>query len=111
MDFSYWINGGFVWLMVGILCCVTIVGIPVGLQCYKIAGLVFLPFEKAVIYGDSIFSTLVNILWVMLFGGWMATSNLILGCLLCITIIGIPFGKELFKLAKLSFSPFGARVV
>lgn len=55
MDFSYW-------LMVGILCCVTIVGIPVGLQCYKIAGLVFLPFEKEVIYGDSIFSTLVNIL-------------------------------------------------
>lgn len=57
------------------------------------------------------FSLLVNVIWIVFFGLEMAVANLILGCLWCITIIGIPFGKQFFKLAQLSLMPFGAQIV
>ena len=55
--------GGLSWVLAGCLWCITIVGIPVGLQCFKFASLAFFPFGKEVVYGGGGFSLLVNILW------------------------------------------------
>ena len=88
-----------------------IIGIPVGLQCFKFATLAFWPFGKEIVYGNGMFSFLVNLIWIIFFGWEMALGNLIVGCIWCITIVGIPFGKQFFKMARLSFMPFGASVI
>jgi uncharacterized membrane protein YccF (DUF307 family) len=98
------------WIIVGILWCITIVGIPVGVQCFKFAGLSFMPFGKEVEYKGGTVSTLVNILWLIFGGLEMAVAFGIWGISLCITIIGIPFGLQFFKLAKLALLPFGAEI-
>ena len=99
------------WCMAGVLWCITIVGIPVGVQCFKLAGLSLLPFGKEVRYGGGTGKTILNVLWII-FSGWvLALEHALLGILFCITIIGIPFGKQYFKLAKLALMPFGATVV
>ncbi len=103
--------GGLGWTLAGCLWCITIVGIPVGLQCFKFAGLAFFPFGKEIVYGGGTFSVLVNIIWLLLSGLELAIGYVVLGCLWCITILGIPFGKQCFKLAKLALMPFGASVV
>lgn len=102
---------GLSWILAGLIWCVTIIGIPVGVQCFKLASLAFWPFGKRVVYGDGAFSLFVNIIWILFFGWEMALGNLVIGCIWCITIIGIPFGKQFFKLAALSLMPFGASVV
>lgn len=102
---------GLVWLIDGLLWCITIIGIPYGLQCFKFASLSFWPFGKDVRYGGGAFSLLANIIWILFFGIEMAIVNLIFGLLWCITIVGIPFGKQFFKIARLSITPFGAQIV
>lgn len=106
---GFWLFLG--WALTGLLWCVTIVGIPVGLQCFKMAGLMLAPFGKHVVYGGGAFSLLVNILWLIFGGIKLAVTTAIVGLVLCITIIGIPFGKQCFKFAKLALMPFGASVV
>ena len=101
---------GLTWWIVGCLWCITIIGIPIGRQCFKIAGLSFFPFGKEVIYGGGAASLIANIFWLLLTGIPMAIANAVWGCVLCVTIIGIPFGKQFFKLAKLSLMPFGATI-
>lgn len=103
--------GGLGWILAGCLWCITIVGIPVGLQCFKIAGLTFFPFGKEVIYGGGTMSFLVNVIWLVVSGLPLAIGHLVCGCIFCITIIGIPFGLQHFKLAKLALMPFGAEVI
>lgn len=111
----WFIFGGFFmaleWFLAGVLWCITIVGIPVGVQCFKFAGLALCPFGKEVVYGGGAGSLIVNIIWIIVSGIPLAVSSAVLGGLLCITIIGIPFGMQCFKLAKLSLMPFGASVV
>ena len=111
----WFIFGGFFsglsWVLAGCLWCITIVGIPIGLQCFKFAGLAFWPFGKEIEYGGGAMSLVANIFWLILSGIPMAIADVVTGCLWCITIVGIPFGKQFFKLAKLSLMPFGARVV
>ena len=111
----WFIFGGFFsglsWVLAGCLWCITIVGIPIGKQCLKIAGLAFWPFGKEIEYGGGAMSLVANIFWLILSGIPMAIADVVTGCLWCITIVGIPFGKQFFKLAKLSLMPFGARVV
>ena len=101
---------GVSWSVMGLLWCITIVGIPIGKQCFKIASLVFCPFGKEVHYGGGFFSLIANIFWVIISGIPLAIVALVNGLVLCITIIGIPFGLQCFKFAKLAFSPFGAKV-
>ncbi len=101
---------GLSWIFAGILWCITIVGIPIGLQCFKLATLSFWPFGKEVRYGGGAMSTIANIFWLLISGIPLAIENLILGLICCITIIGIPFGKQFFKIAKLALTPFGAIV-
>lgn len=99
------------WVLTGCLWCITLVGIPVGLQCFKFASISLDPFGKEIVYDDdSAVSFLLNILWIVFGGIEMAAVNAIIGLVLCITIIGIPWGKQYFKIAKLSLMPFGARV-
>ena len=105
------IISGLSWLAAGILWCITIVGIPIGLQCFKFAGLSFWPFGKEVVYGGGALSTIANLFWLIISGIPLALENLILGLICCITIIGIPFGKQFFKIAKLALTPFGASVI
>lgn len=102
---------GLSWVFSGILWCITIIGIPYGVQCFKFASLSFLPFGKEVRYGGGAVSLLANIIWVIFFGIWMSIGYVIAGLLFSITVIGIPFGKQCFKLAKLALTPFGAEVV
>ncbi len=97
------------WLVIGLLWCITIIGIPFGTQAFKMAGLSLWPFGKTVT-GNFGKHPIANILW-FIFGGFaLAIGFLITGLLWCITIIGIPFGKQCFKLAKLAIAPFGATV-
>ena len=103
--------GGLAWVLAGCLWCITIVGIPVGTQCFKFARLAFFPFGKEIVYGGGGVSFLANLIWILLFGWEMAVGYLILGLVWCITIVGIPIGRQCFKMAKLSFMPFGAQVI
>ena len=102
---------GISWFLVGALWCITIIGIPVGIQCIKFAGFVIWPFGKDIIYNSSTGSTILNILWIIFGGLCLAITSVAIGAVLCVTIIGIPFGIQCFKLAKLSLMPFGAKVV
>ena len=86
------------------------VGIPFGVQCFKAAGLVLWPFGKEVNYGGGMGSFLVNILWIFFGGMELAFVHLVIGGIYCITVVGIPFELQHFKLAKLAFMPFGASV-
>lgn len=111
----WFILGGFVmavsWFAAGILWCLTIIGIPVGIQCFKFAVLSLWPFGKEIVYHPSTSSFLLNVIWLV-FSGWiLALEHFVGGILLVITIIGIPFAKQSFKLARLALMPFGAEIV
>ncbi|MCR5773703.1 MAG: YccF domain-containing protein [Lachnospiraceae bacterium] len=99
------------WILAGCLWCITIVGIPIGLQCFKLSSISFNPFGKEIIYDGGTVSVLVNVLWFILSGLELAIGNAVMGCILCVTIVGIPFGMQFFKIARLSLAPFGATVV
>jgi uncharacterized membrane protein YccF (DUF307 family) len=110
------ILGGFLlslfWAVAGLLCCITVIGIPMGIQCFKIAGFVLTPFGKNIILGNfGVFGFIANLLWIFLLGWELAITSLSLGLVCCLTIVGIPFGIQYFKFAQLAFLPFGARVV
>ena len=108
------IFGGFIsaisWCLAGVLWCITFVGIPIGLQCFKFASLSISPFGKNVQYGGGFGSMILNIFWLILSGIPLALEHLAMGIFLCITIVGIPFGLQHFKIAKLALLPFGAKV-
>ena len=114
-NFLWIICGGFLlallWGFFGVLWCITIVGIPIGLQCFKFASLTLAPFGKDVQYGGGTVSVLVNIIWILVSGIPLAICSAIFGVILCCTIIGIPFGLQHFKIAKLALMPFGATIV
>lgn len=99
------------WLLAGCIWCITIVGIPVGMQCFKLASMSLDPFGKKVEYEGGGVSCLLNVIWFLVSGLELAVEHFMLGLILCITIVGIPFGKQFFKLAHLSLAPFGAKVV
>ena len=92
----------------GILACITIIGIPVGLQMFKFAKFVLLPFGKEVREVNVTgFKTVVNIIWAIFVGWEYALAYLLIGVLFCITIIGIPFGKQYFKMVSFVLLPLG----
>ena len=102
---------GLSWLAVGLLWCVTIVGVPVGMQCFKFAELSFSPFGREIVYGGGVTSFLLNLLWLLCGGLALAAEAAAIGLLLCVAVVGIPFGLQCFKLARLALTPFGASVV
>ena len=99
------------WAVIGLLLCITIIGIPFGVQCFKIAGLVLWPFGREVRAGAfGLMGTLGNVFWILICGIELCIVHFIWGLLLCVTIVGIPFGLQHFKLAKLALVPFGAEI-
>ena len=102
------------YLLGGIVLCITIVGIPWGLQCFKLAGFVLLPFGKRVVSDTAntgCLSVLCNIIWLICGGLGTAILHVVMGLLLSITIIGIPWGRQHFKLIELSLMPFGKKII
>jgi uncharacterized membrane protein YccF (DUF307 family) len=118
--------GNIIWLVFGglviaveylissLLMMATIVGIPFGIQTLKLAGLALWPFGKetrVVTSSSGCLSTLMNIIWILVGGIWISLSHVFFGLILAITIIGIPFAKQHFKLAVLAMTPFGREII
>jgi uncharacterized membrane protein YccF (DUF307 family) len=100
----------------GIALCLTIIGIPWGIQCFKLAILGLFPFGSQTVAvdnnmgGDSL-NLVLNIVWLIFGGIFVFFSHMFWGVLLCLSIIGIPFGLQHFKMMRLAFTPFGRRLV
>lgn len=108
------IFGGFLaglgYILGGTLLCLTIVGIPFGLQTIKIGMATFTPFGKEVQElpdANSVGRVIFNMIWIILFGWEIALAHLVHGVILAITIIGLPFARQHFKLIPLALLPFG----
>ena len=97
----------------GLIWCITIIGIPFGIQLFKCASLALWPFGREVRNKQNstgCLSTGMNVIWFLLGGIWLALEHVIVGLIFCITIIGIPFGKQHFKLAAIALTPFGREI-
>ena len=118
--------GNVIWLLTGgiiiaieyligsIFLIITIVGIPFGIQTIKLAALALWPFGRTTRghgRASGCLYILMNIIWIITGGIWVTLSHLVLGAILCITIIGIPFGLQHFKMASLALNPFGRDIV
>ena len=108
-------GGWVIWLeyvLGGLLLCLTIVGIPFGVQCFKMAGLGLLPFGKDIVDapGASPIGCILNVFWIVVAGIWIFVTHIGLALGLAVTIIGIPFAIQHVKLAMLALAPFGKRV-
>ena len=118
--------GNIIWLIFGVLIafigyvvggaalCLTIVGIPFGLQVFKLAEVTLWPFNKTwelQSWAPGCLSTLMNLIWLIVAGFWIVLTHLLFGILLTLTIIGIPWGMQHFKLMSLAITPFGRKVV
>ena len=106
-----WLAIGY--LFVGVLLCILIITIPFGVACFRLAAFVLWPFGRAVVRRPDAGapSTIANVIWFVLAGIWMALAHVVLGILLCITIIGIPLGLGNFKLAAVALAPLGKEIV
>ena len=99
------------WFLAGCLCCITVIGMPIGMQCFKFAKMALCPFGKTIDYGSmGSGSVILNVIWVLFCGIELALSSVAMGAMCCITIIGIPFGLQHFKFAALALTPFGAKI-
>ena len=118
--------GNIIWLLFGgiiisieylissLILIITIVGIPFGIQTLKLAVLALWPFGSEIRESKSssgCLSSIMNILWILIGGIWISLTHLVFGIILAITIIGIPFAKQHFKLAGLALTPFGKEIV
>jgi uncharacterized membrane protein YccF (DUF307 family) len=114
-----WLILAGVWLAISyviaaVLLAITIIGIPFAKQAIKLAGYALWPFGRTLVQSSTRhkgLSVVGNILWFVLAGWWLALAHLITGCLLCLTIIGIPLGVADFKMAGAALVPFGRKVV
>jgi len=109
--------GGTMWLLSGLFMCCTVVGVPLGVACFRIARFAYCPFGKELvpvewlgekrIAGTGVF----QLIWIVLPGWVLALMNGLIGVVFCCTLIGIPWGIAYFRLAEASFAPLGKRVV
>ena len=104
---------GIAYLVAGLLACVTIIGIPFAIQAFKLAGYVMWPFGRELLEspGARFSKGVMNVIWIIVGGLWLAIGHLLFGILLCVTILGIPFGLKNFSMAKLALFPFDYSVV
>ena len=120
------IIGNLIWLIFGgfviaveyfvgsIALMVTIVGIPFGIQTLKLGALAIWPFGRDTrvdVRASGCLYILMNVLWLIFGGLWIALTHAVFGLLLCFTIIGIPFGLQHFKLTAVALNPFGRDIV
>lgn len=121
LNLLWFFLGGFLifveYVVAGLLLCLTIVGIPWGLACFRLAGLGAWPFGRDVIAAPSGgvlgggLRLVANILWLLVAGIWICLTHLGLAVSLAVTIIGLPFAFQHFKFALIALAPFGQRVV
>jgi uncharacterized membrane protein YccF (DUF307 family) len=107
-----WLSLGYA--LAGATLCLTIVGIPFGVQAFKLASFTLWPFGRSVVDAPGAGGCLTlafNLLWLVLFGWELFVGHLVAGLALCATIVGIPFGVQAFKLSVLSLWPFGRTVI
>lgn len=111
------IFGGFLsgmgYILGGLLVCLTIIGIPVGKQAIKLGIATMAPFGKEIVATDQaaeVGNIILNILWAVLFGWEIAVSHLVHGLILAITIVGLPFARQHFKLIPIALAPFGREI-
>ena len=103
------IEMALLWYIIGLILCISIVGIPFGLECFKLARFSFLPVGKTVEWNYKKYP-IANMIWAII-GGWvMALIYLLFGIANCITLIGIPTGIRCFRIMKLAIFPFGAKI-
>ncbi|MBB1268013.1 YccF domain-containing protein [Shewanella sp. SR44-3] len=124
-NIAWFILGGFImglaWWFAGILCFISIIGIPFGRACFVIGELAFWPFGQEQVnrrqltgvedLGTGAFGLVGNIVWFLLFGIWLAIGHLVHAFACAITIIGIPFALQHLKLAVLSLTPIGQTII
>ena len=114
-----WLVLAGLWLAVayaiaGLLLCITIIGIPFGVQAFKLGAYALWPFGRLLVPSPTRLrglSVVANILWFVLAGWWLALAHHVTGILLCLTIIGIPLGVADFKMAGAALVPFGKEIV
>jgi len=108
---GWWMALGYA--LAGIICYVLIITIPFGIAAFRIANYVLWPFGRTIEKRPDagVASVIGNVLWIVLFGIWLAVGHLVTGVSLCLTIIGIPLGLANFKLVPISLVPFGVRIV
>jgi len=113
-----WLLLSGLWLAIGyaaagLVMCVLIVTIPFGVASFRLAGYVLWPFGRTVVRrpGAGAATAIGNVIWFVLAGFWIAAAHLVLGLLLCLTIIGIPLGLGNFKLAAVAVAPLGKVIV
>lgn len=101
------------YLVFGVIACITIIGIPFGIASFRIANYALWPFGRTVVRRPDAggLSALGNVVWILVAGLWLAIGHLASGVLLCITIIGIPFGIANFKMIPISLLPLGRQIV
>ncbi|MEX0767210.1 MAG: YccF domain-containing protein [Microthrixaceae bacterium] len=99
---------GLAYILAGIVSCVTIIAIPFGIQSFKLAGYVMWPFGREPVEspGHRLSKGVFNFIWIIIGGIWLALTHFVFGVLLCLTILGIPFGIKNFSMAKLALFPF-----
>lgn len=105
---------GMAYIILGLVFCITVIGIPFGLQLFKIGAFVMWPFGKNVVTTPSdsgCLSIFMNVIWIVFGGVELAVAHFAVGLGFCVTIIGIPFGVQHFKMALLALVPFGKEVV
>ncbi|MCD6178742.1 MAG: YccF domain-containing protein [Bacteroidales bacterium] len=120
------ILGNIIWIVFGglaiaieyfaasLVLIITIIGIPFGIQTFKLGILALWPFGSEIRekpQASGCLTTVMNIIWILIGGIWIALSHFVLGILFFITIIGIPFGRQHFKLAGLALTPFGKEII
>ncbi len=117
LNIIWLILGGFIvalaYLLGGIMLCLTIIGIPFGIACFKLAGLALAPFGREIREKEppgGAIAVIMNVIWILLPGLELATFHLVLALLLAITIVGLPLAAQHLKMTRLALLPFGFEV-
>jgi uncharacterized membrane protein YccF (DUF307 family) len=117
LNIIWLILGGFIvviaYLLGGIILCITIIGIPFGIQCFKLAGLAAAPFGREIREKEppgGAVAIIMNVIWIILPGLELATFHLIMALLFGVTIVGIPLAAQHLKMTRLALLPFGFEV-
>jgi len=117
LNIIWLIFGGFIlvlgYLLGAIILCITIIGIPFGIQCFKLAGLALAPFGREIREKEppsGALAVIMNIIWILLPGLELAVTHLVLALLFAVTIIGLPIAAQHLKMTRLALLPFGFEV-